>query len=68
KKAFKRTCYGKDSSSKSEEKKTPAQPKQQPQGSSIPMNQVLRNIQQMEQEDRVPIKAEPLVPKGERPW
>lgn len=66
KSAFKGTCQksgggGGASPEKGSEKTAP---EEKP---AVPMNQVLHNIQQMDEEDRKPQKA-PLPPKGEKPW
>lgn len=65
KSAFKGTCFG-GSSTKGAGKES-AKPKPEP--SQVPMNQILHNVQQMEQEERVPLQGAPAAPKGvERPW
>lgn len=71
KSAFKGTCQktggGGGASTEKDAEKTAPKQNLKNENPSVPMNQVMRNIQKMEEEDRQQQKA-PAPPKGEKPW
>ncbi|MCE5316832.1 MAG: hypothetical protein LLG04_05655 [Parachlamydia sp.] len=65
--AFKGTCKSGGGAGKPQDEGEGSAKKAPEEKPAVPMNRVLHNIQQMEDEDRKPQTA-PSAPKGEKPW